>query len=168
MFSSKFSVLHRSKGFTLIEILVVITIIGILSSVLITAINPIAQRNKGRDAQRKADVRQIQSALEFYRSDAGSYPASVTCNQAISYNGTTYMSKAPCTPDGSSYRYSVNAASTTYCLRACMENSSDIDRDEVNPKYGNHDAPTPAQMGTDCVDLGTCANGKKTYTVLNP
>jgi prepilin-type N-terminal cleavage/methylation domain-containing protein len=60
------------KGFTLIELLIVIAIIGILASVVLVGIGP-AQRS-GRDARRIADLRQIQNALELYKSANGQYP----------------------------------------------------------------------------------------------
>lgn len=60
------------KGFTLIEILVVITIISILMSLLFVAYE--GSRKAGRDAKRKADLEQIRGALEMYRSDKGYYP----------------------------------------------------------------------------------------------
>lgn len=56
----------RNIGFTLIELLVVVGVIGILAYVLIAVINPVAQLQKGRDLQRKSDLKQIQSALEHY------------------------------------------------------------------------------------------------------
>ena len=54
----------RNKGFTLIELLVVITLIGILAVAVLSAINPIEQINKARDAGRRADAAQILKALD--------------------------------------------------------------------------------------------------------
>ena len=64
----------RQKGFTLIELLVVIAIIGILSAVVLASLS--AARLKARIAQRVADINQIQTALESYANDNGSYPNS--------------------------------------------------------------------------------------------
>ncbi len=65
---------QHSEGFTLIELLVVISIIGLLASVVLVALN--GARLKARDTRRKADVRQIQTALEMYYDDNKQYPAS--------------------------------------------------------------------------------------------
>lgn len=64
--------LSSVRGFTLIELLVVIAIIGILSSVVLASLN--SARSKARDARRKADMKQIQLALELYYDSNGSYP----------------------------------------------------------------------------------------------
>nr|AQQ75000.1 hypothetical protein [uncultured bacterium] len=62
-----------SRGFTLIELLVVIAIIGILSSVVLASLN--SARQKGRDARRISDIKQLQLALELYYDANQSYPA---------------------------------------------------------------------------------------------
>src|SRR6476660_8938524 len=66
---------HIQRGFTLTELLVVIAIIAILSTFSIS--NFLTVRSRARDAQRKVDLKQLQSSLELYRSDQGAYPASL-------------------------------------------------------------------------------------------
>lgn len=61
-------------GFTLVELLVVISIIGLLSSIVLTSVN--SARAKARDARRIADLDQIRTALEFYFDANGFYPQS--------------------------------------------------------------------------------------------
>ncbi|MCX7928612.1 MAG: type II secretion system GspH family protein [Patescibacteria group bacterium] len=58
-----------TKGLTLIELLLVVAIIGILSSTLIVAVNPARQLAKARDAQREADLIAILSAIYQYASE---------------------------------------------------------------------------------------------------
>ncbi len=133
---------HKSqKGFTLIELLIVVAIIGILAALLMT--NFVGVRERARDAQRKSDIRQLQSALELYRSDNGTYPQTnagvyklntVDCPTpgGLTYNGTTYMKKIPCDPTGiSSYNtgnYYYTSDGSTYTLAACIENTNDTDK----------------------------------------
>lgn len=63
---------RSNNGFTLIELMVVIAIMGLLSSVLLVALN--SARKKGRDARRLADLRQIATALDMYYDTYGQYP----------------------------------------------------------------------------------------------
>ena len=62
------------KGFTLIELLVVITLIGILAVAVLSALNPIEQINKGRDAAKRADSSQLLSALDRYFASNEKFP----------------------------------------------------------------------------------------------
>lgn len=133
---SKWSTIRsRNRGFTLIELLVVIAIIGILSTLLMS--NFIGVRQRARDAQRKSDVRQIQSALELYRADVGSYPSNsglANCGSSaqIKNGSSIYMQIIPCDPStGVKYTYNTND-NNTYTLIACLENSSDSQKDSVN------------------------------------
>lgn len=131
-------IINGQSGFTLVELLIVIAIIGILSTLLMT--NFIGIRQRARDAQRKADVRQIQSALELYRADNGSYPAAVGANgltttcptpQSFANGGTTYMAQVPCDPLGASYyhggNYFYKQITNGYELGTCLENKADND-----------------------------------------
>lgn len=63
-----------SKGFTLVELLIVIALLGVIATIVIAAINPIEQANRAHDAQFKADGSQLISALERYYAAKTSYP----------------------------------------------------------------------------------------------
>lgn len=66
----------RISGFTLVELLVVISIIGLLSSIVLTSVN--SARSKARNVREKSDVKQIITALELARSNSPTdqYPES--------------------------------------------------------------------------------------------
>jgi len=64
--------MRKQNGFTLIELLVTITIIGVLAAIGLTSYATATQ--KARNSRRAADIQQLRSALEMYRTDNGEYP----------------------------------------------------------------------------------------------
>jgi prepilin-type N-terminal cleavage/methylation domain-containing protein len=63
-----------NRGFTMIELLVVISVIGILAVAVLSSINPIEQINKGRDTRTRSDAAQLINAVDRYFSIQESYP----------------------------------------------------------------------------------------------
>ncbi|OIO46677.1 MAG: hypothetical protein AUJ28_02150 [Parcubacteria group bacterium CG1_02_37_51] len=63
--------MKKTKGFTLLELLVVIAIIGLISTFAAVQLN--SGREKARDAKRIADVKAVQTAMEFIYDDNGDY-----------------------------------------------------------------------------------------------
>lgn len=66
----------RIKGFTLIELMLVMVITGILILIGITTFQ--SSQVKSRDLRRKSDLKQVTTALELYYNDKGIYPKSTT------------------------------------------------------------------------------------------
>ncbi|MFT7644809.1 MAG: prepilin-type N-terminal cleavage/methylation domain-containing protein [Candidatus Paceibacteria bacterium] len=92
-------------GFTLIEIIVALSIVAILSSFLYASFSDAGAQS--RDAQRRADLRILQSAVELYKNENGRYPAG--CNDPSDWNGETgdwsgqIGSPGACIPANSQY-----------------------------------------------------------------
>ncbi len=126
---------------------------GILAGIMLSIINPTGLRAKSRDANRVADLKKIQSALELYFADNRSYPVSRSSGSwenlsagsallpaRLSPNyinslpldpiGTDTTSTGPCNgfcaSTGANCRYNYRSAGPTYLLTAIMEiNTSD-------------------------------------------
>lgn len=130
----------RKHAFTLIELLIVITIIGILAVAFIPRLAGMSGR--GRDAQRKSDLQQIATALEVYAQDNnGLYPSSTgACISTLGLG--SYLTTTPVDPSGSAaigvqigssgaacsgsgYTYRSLNSQTGYILTAELENNSD-------------------------------------------
>jgi prepilin-type N-terminal cleavage/methylation domain-containing protein len=111
----------RPSGFTLIEVLVVATIIGILATVGFAGFQAVTRSS--RDALRRSDLEQIRSALEIYNSETGAYPAATNCVPVIP---TSYI-VPPSDPKSSFYKYCYQPTALTYKLCAHLENGSGTD-----------------------------------------
>ena len=72
----------NSNAFTLVELLIVVSVIGILSAVLIGVLNPARQRNRAAEVVNGESIRKVATAVEAYTSINGSYPADAICSSA--------------------------------------------------------------------------------------
>jgi len=129
--------MKNNKGFTLLEILLVVGIIGILAAIVIIAINPGRSLAKARDVQRKVGITEINKGLNQYYIDHNQYPSSVltsltsicntgsVSNTATSTTGEncvvaglinlselvpTYLPAIPVDPTGVGYKIGFNAS----------------------------------------------------------
>jgi len=116
------------KGFSLIELLVVISIIGVLLALSFSAFSN--TKKSARDGKRKADLEQIRSALEIYRTDCKTYPAAVSFGNPLTGAETpcstnVYMAEVPVDPLAGTYDYRYNRVSqNSYVLCAYLETGS--------------------------------------------
>jgi len=112
----------NKKAFTLVELLVVVTIIAILSVVAYMAVG--GQTVKARDAKRQQDLSTIQSSLEVYLIEKGSYPTSpLTSGIVAGQIPKKYLSEIPADPQGDTYTYVKSGV--TYQIAATLEDDGD-------------------------------------------
>lgn len=69
-----------AQGFTIVELLIVIVVIGILATLVITTYNGVQQ--KARDTKRKTDINAIQGQVEAYQAQNGKYPTLANINDS--------------------------------------------------------------------------------------
>lgn len=112
------SLKKREQGFTIIELLIVIIVIGILAALVITTYNGIQQ--KARNTERQTDINAIRSQVEAYYAQNGKYPSLDQMNEA---NGNTNWrstnlkgldKEALKDPSGSTYTLATSAAADVY------------------------------------------------------
>lgn len=104
------------KGFTLLELLVVIGIISMLVGVLSVSYN--AMQKRGRDSRRRSDIRAVQEALEqYYVENTYVYPTG-DCSGAGEYIKGAWP---VVDPSGENYEGMDACASTSYCICTLME-----------------------------------------------
>ncbi len=104
----------RERGFTLLEIMVVVIIIGVLAVIVVQNVLP--QADKARITAAKADIRTLAAALDTYRLDNSFYPSTNQGLQALvtrpsgtpqarNWGPEPYMRKLPVDPWGNAYAY---------------------------------------------------------------
>jgi general secretion pathway protein G len=100
----------KHKGFTLIELMIVVVILGLLATVVMPKI--LNRPEQARRVKAKVDIRNIQSALAYFKTDTGCFPTTsegleaLVANPGIKgYNGEGYLERVPIDPWGNKYVY---------------------------------------------------------------
>ncbi|MEK9180558.1 MAG: prepilin-type N-terminal cleavage/methylation domain-containing protein [Patescibacteria group bacterium] len=159
------------KGFTLIEILIVVAIIAILASVVIIGLGSTSRA--GRDARRIADLRQTQTALELYFNRCGRYPGQAApagggvCQTGTPQNwdtlratitgsgiGVNNVGADPQTAGGKSYGYFTNG--TSYLISAPLEDPNNAALSQGITNFAAWQAANPNASGFGSSPAGQC------------
>lgn len=140
------SVIKQKKGFTLIEMLVVMAILGLLAVVGLASFQ--TTQMKGRDATRKNDLNQLQKSLEMYNNDKNHYPLTADFPASggewkDATSNELYIKEVPADPKYGDYYY-VSGDGQSYKIYARLENT----KDPAVPK--DADGDPVAYPGTDC------------------
>lgn len=170
------------KGFTLLEILIVITLLVILAIALILVFNPQVQINKTKDAKRKSELTTLSKVLEDWYNDKNCYPkpeeicydavgGENTCNicgnESASPDFSPYLQTLPCDPTHPTkkYTYQVDDEScpSTYWIYTELANTTDPLITELGCQNGcgpygscnyNYAATSPNASVEYCTDFG--------------
>lgn len=151
------------QGFTLVELLVVISIIGILVSVV--AVNSNVARRQSRDTRRKADLQNVAGAIELYRATKRIYPTGTYLQlKADLLRYTTDIPTDPSTKQD--YVYFSNGQK--FALDAQLENAQEVDSITSTVSSSSSCIANPGD--TNCYRTGTYhdAGGAAHYRVSGP
>lgn len=115
-------------GFTLVELMIVLSIVAILTALVVAFLT--GQLFKGNDAKRKGDIERIKTAVEEYEKDHDCYPLPqlVTCKP----DGTglqPYLNKIPCDPITKAsyyYEYDDSTCPKWFRIYTVLQNTNDI------------------------------------------
>lgn len=119
---------QNKTGFTLLELLMVVAVIGILIGMVTIVATGI--RIRTRDAKRISNIQEIKTALEEYYFDEHAYPSAITVGNPLigPTSNKTYLASIPSNPtpraDGScpnnNYTYTQDGSGTSYHLVFCL------------------------------------------------
>jgi len=97
-------------GFTLIELMIVVVILGLLATIVMPRI--LNRPEQARRTKAKIDIRNIESALALFKTDTGHFPTTSEGLEALvrdpgvrGYNPDAYLDKVPLDPWGNKYIY---------------------------------------------------------------
>ena len=100
----------QQTGFTLIELMVVIVILGLLATVIVPRI--LNRPEQARRTKAQIDIRNIESALALFKTDTGRFPTTPEGLEALvsdpgvrGYNPDAYLDRMPVDPWGNRYLY---------------------------------------------------------------
>jgi prepilin-type N-terminal cleavage/methylation domain-containing protein len=131
----------KQRGFTLVELLVVISIIGVLATLILTNLNE--ARVRARDVAKKQRLSQLKTALQLYNNDFMRYPAT---GNGLVFNACGVAGTTACTPGGVfsagsgptiylnqliqsgsyfEFKYYPCSSGDTYRVKVTLENASD-------------------------------------------
>lgn len=111
--------LKKNSGFTLLEILIVVSLLAVIGAAIIIFLNPLQQINKAKDSKKKSDLNVLKKSFEDYYNDKNCYPTleevcynprseyapneAKTCNicgnNPSSPSFTPYLATLPCDPE---------------------------------------------------------------------
>ena len=141
--------LKSQLGFTMIELLIVITILGILAVAVLSAINPIEQINRGRDTGSISDAEQLLGAADRFNAFQGHYPWQINADDT-----DTSVSEDDALIDGEDNTTIADIPVAVLAASPVIDLNSDLDEDETNADAFGDRCTLLARLGPSSMDYG--------------
>ena len=160
------NIFRKNNGFTLIEIVVVIAIMGVLSAVIYSSFD--ASRQKSRDQKRVSDISTIQLALEQYFQKNGIYPSDLN----ILTQTPKYISEIPKDPtSGNPYTGNYIPITKTFGSNNCVSYQLwakfERNNEYLNSKKGFNSLNLLTTQNLDPKSLYECGSGHNKIDAFN-
>ena len=145
----------KSLGFTMIELLIVIAVLGVLAVAVLATLNPIEQINRGRDTSSRSDAEQLLSAIDRYNANKGLWPWQDAASDDPALAWMQITAAAPATPKGCTMLGLLSTTSDPNCPGT----------DEIKAAFANRVADT--KSNALYIEYGG-ATGQSVYICFNP
>ncbi|MDF2396071.1 MULTISPECIES: type II secretion system major pseudopilin GspG [Pseudomonas] len=139
---------NKQRGFTLIEIMVVVVILGVLAALVVPQI--MSRPDQAKAAAAQSDIKAIAMALDIYKLDNHQYPSSQQGLEALvskpsgnpparNWNPDGYLKRLPIDPWGNAYQYRVPGTRGTGYDLFSFGADGKLGGEGLNAEIGNWD-----------------------------
>lgn len=142
---------RKDKGFTIVELLVVIVVIGVLAAIVIVAYNGIT--NSAKESAVRSDLGNIAKKLEVYKATNGLYPANATQLESADFK----VSQGNYLTNRNNFYYCRTADYTQYAIGAIATTGA-----QYYMKNGSVASATGVNWANTCNQLSPAGNGGST------